>query len=177
MPKVEVVDGLSDTYGLRVHYFPETQDQDPEGRFCVRVDSDDGEWFGLFAEGARRDGAHGCWPVPGGDRHLVCAKGAPYLLDPGPEAAEELKATVLRVFPRDDALVCATSTEVFALRKDRVLWRTRRIALDGLTADLVGDELVGTATTPEGVAAPFRVDMKTGAITGGWEPRRRDEMG
>jgi len=176
--KLELVQEVPDPRDERVVHVPAVEDWNPNDCTCVRAETDDGIWFGAFEKGTRSSHATGCWTVPGGDCHLVCAKGSAYLVDPtAPDRVEELHASVAQVFVRPDGIVCTTLVDAFALRRDRIVWRARRFALDGLKAEVVGEELVGMATTPEGGELPFRVDLKTGAVTGGWEQRRRDEMG
>lgn len=79
---------------------------------------------------------------------------------------------IVQVIPCPGAglLLCVTSFDIEAIGSDGPIWRTRRIALDGMRGvRLDAGALVGLASTPmETEWLKFRVRLADGSVLGGW---------
>ena len=71
--------------------------------------------------------------------------------------------------PRKGLVAVADFVCVALLAATGLVWRTRRVSLDGITFKEVSDRLiVGEAEVPGGVAS-FEVDIASGEVHGGWD--------
>lgn len=131
----------------------------------------DGEpWVGNF----QGDGSTFCSvkPHPDGRRLVVISRGEAYILDPcNRQAVEEIGGCYDDAITIGELLVLSTGTDLRAIGREGVRWRTKRISWDGirnLRLDSNGGVIEGEAWSPFGDDwTPFEVDLHSGAVKGG----------
>jgi hypothetical protein len=110
-------------------------------------------------------------PHPDGARSLVFARGDAWENDPVSREAACVAAevdVVLAVPGSVDLVLCDQGLCLLRLGPDGVVWRTRRLAWDGLHALRVeGDTIVGEAWDLQDVWVAVSVTLATGEATGG----------
>lgn len=135
----------------------------------------DNAWTGLVSNGppSVAPARSGLYATPSPSMLCVVARGDAYLIDvTKPQAWSVVpRSPVIDVRPIVDRrlLIFATPWELVALGEHGLAWQTPRIAVDGLRLeDDDGNELRGVSDpADEDEAAPFRVDLATGAVYGG----------
>jgi hypothetical protein len=129
-------------------------------------------WAGSFRrELARPDSVHF---VPEANAALVIAGARSYWVSLEAEAARSLAPLLFLAasIPSRPLVIGADFTSLFLLSEDGVVWRSRRLALDGISfTDVAADDVRGVATTPSG-PVPFQVDIVGRQVTGGLQSER-----
>lgn len=166
----EVLDGLPATGDLPVQFSATGMGTHSQG-FVVRFHSQvtDGSWVGNFQRGLSHFDqaiAH-----PNGTDVIVVAGGEVYVVDPESRALKEnfggTFTTILAVTERN-LYIFGTTIDFEALGPEGRLWRSKRIALDGLRSVAVdGETLSGEAWCIESEWRPFSLDIRSGKHTGG----------
>jgi hypothetical protein len=103
---------------------------------------------------------------------VVVAGGDLWVVDPNQRTATFLLPAIeeaIEVQRPDGWLFSRQGLAVARFGPKGLLWHTKRLSWDGFDqVTVVGDELTGLAYDPGGDAwVPFRVDIRTGASTGG----------
>ena len=174
MNRWEVLSGLP-AYGPPALNFSATgQGKHREG-LVVRFTTESGDpWVGNFQPGMTGF----CWVVQHPDKEhvIVVAGGEAY-------AVNTCTKTCVLTFggqimwaadiPESGLLLFASLTDVLAVRKTGIAWRSRRISWDGMRdMRIEGSWLIGEAYSPISHPSwrPFRVEVTTGRAEGGTYP-------
>jgi hypothetical protein len=173
MTKCEVLSGLP-PYGPAALNFSATgQGKHREG--CViRFTSEVGDsWVGNFQPGLEGincvmqhpDGAH-VIVVAGGEAYIVCPKARKCEQTFGGQITWSTQISGLGL------LLFVSLTDVLAIDKTGIAWRSRRISWDGFRKlNLEGEWLTGEAYAPFDVPwVPFRRNVANGQVEGGTYP-------
>jgi hypothetical protein len=141
----------------------------------IKVEPHRGEsWFGVFRGGGlTHAGKTGVYTWPNRDKLCVTCAGTAYLVDVhDPRRYEELDAgmvTDVLPLPEYGLVAFADPWEVRAFGAAGLVWRTGRIAVDGLRiTGTEGDCLKGLVDSFEEGQVDFRIDLKTGKVEGGF---------
>lgn len=143
----------------------------PAHATVVRVTTASGQWVGFFQAGM--GGITRAMTAPDPQRALVLAAGDGYLVPVSSPLGAELvnvRMPIRAVVPVQDAhsTLLVSWTDVTALGTDGVLWRTRRLCLDDLEVEHVGQGLVHLRGTFEDISdGTMVVDLGTGEQVGG----------
>ncbi|HEY2578986.1 MAG TPA: hypothetical protein VGI74_21985 [Streptosporangiaceae bacterium] len=133
-----------------------------------------GPWTGVaHANSMRaRDAVSGLVTTPNPDGLCVLARGTAYLVDVTDHSYRFVvsSAPVTGVAPvlRARLLALATPWDVTGIGPDGVIWRTERLAIDGLRLDEADEtRLIGVADLESDEPREFVIDLRTGAHEGG----------
>ena len=141
----------------------------------LEVNPSDGEsWIGGFECGPGR--LTGLFATPSPDVVCVVVKGqgfwVPVLLPGDVEIIRSLPIQEVFAIPGKPILVFADYTELEAYGEGGFLWRTERLAWDGLkVTEVTAETIRGMAwDSPANREVPFAVDTESGASEGGSSP-------
>jgi hypothetical protein len=118
----------------------------------------------------------GEWSTPNPDVACLVERGAAYLVDvnaPTKWTTVETHGpvTLVKEATRADALLLCSDWAVTAVGAAGVLWSTRRLSIERLRIDSVGDAFaLGVADPDDDAAVGFSIDLRTGIVTGGFPP-------
>ena len=170
MTKWEVLPGLP-PYGPPALNFSATGHGTHTEGYVVRFESENGEsWVGNFK--SRFLSFCNVSQHPDGEKVVVVAGGTAYVISPRTrECLQTFGAQIEWTgwLLTEGLLLFASLTDVLALDKDGIRWRSRRISWDGLRKlSVVGVWLTGEAYTPlEDEWRPFRLNALNGVVEGG----------
>lgn len=144
-----------------------------DGGVLIEVVSESGRWDGLVANApdSLPSAVSGIYSTPSSHVVAVIAKGDAYFIDvEDPEgwwALEDAPIVAVRSAVGDGLLVLATSRRVVGVGADGVVWRTPRLAVDGISVGQpAGSELSGVAD-PRDEHQEFVIDLRSGKHRGG----------
>jgi hypothetical protein len=165
----EVLPGLP-PYGDLPKFFSYTGTEHFKEAFVIRFFPRDGEpWVGNFKHGGTSfDDVY--YFVESGTA-VVISHGAGYLVDVDRAILIDSfgGAASLAVEVREfELLVLVSSTNLIGVNGSGVLWKSKRIAWDGIrNLEIEGRFITGEAWSFEDVWIPFRLDAATGEHSGG----------
>lgn len=173
----EIVNQLPGSQATRHFYYPGASIAGGGDGVMVRVEPKDGSpWFGTFAFGKfGPKGSTKVIPLPDGQRLCVVSRGAGYVVSANdPLAWEEVSGipiTDVREILEVGLVVFANHTKLLAYGEDGLVWRTRRLAWDGLKITEVNNRSITGEywDIRDEDTRTFKVDVATGASTGGVE--------
>lgn len=144
------------------------------GGALVEVFADRSTWAGLVANAPESvAAAHtGVYSTPAPSVVCVVARGDAYLIDvDAPErwwVLEDAPVVAVRSAPADRLLVLATPRRVVAVGVDGVVWRTPRLAIDGIQLGEPADGRLPGVADPRDDAEEFVIDLRDGRHDGGF---------
>ncbi len=171
--KFRILEGLPATGDLPIQFSATGMGMHSEGLVIAFSSESSGEsWVGNFQRGLSNfDDAvrH-----PNGVDVIVVAGGEAYVVNPATHSLQEnfggAFETISEV-PDAKYLIFGTSTDFVAVGPAGRVWRSERIALDGVRSlHLDGLTLKGEADNGFDKWLPFSVDVLTGACDPWWEP-------
>lgn len=136
-------------------------------------------WIGVFAFGdISGKGTSGLFTTPDPDRLCVISRGVGYLVDANiPEKWEAIRSIPIldvRLIPSHCIIVFANYTELVAYGLKGIVWRTKRLAWDGLKiTEVTGSHICGEYEDVQTEQiGTFMVDLSNGSHEGGIEEMR-----
>jgi hypothetical protein len=145
-----------------------------DGGVLVEVITKGGEWDGLVANARESvSAAHsGIYSTPSPHVVAVVARGDAHFIDVNaPErwwVLEDSPVVAVRSAASDGLLVLATPWRVAAVGPDGVVWRTPRLAIDGIGLDEPSDGEISGVADPDDEQQGFVIDLRTGLHRGGF---------
>jgi hypothetical protein len=140
-----------------------------DGGVLIEVFGAGAGWTGLVANAPESvSAAHsGVYSTPSPVVLCVVARGEAYFIDvnapDGWWALEDAPVVVVRCAVAENLLVLATPWRVIAVSDSGVVWRTSRVAIDGISlGEPAGGELVGVADPDDDEARDFAVELRSG---------------
>ncbi len=173
MPTYEYAPAFLPSAGQTIHEFRQPgQSSEVQGPLVKVVLHNDGSWYGVFQDGDAALAQAYCGPSP--DHLCMIAKGAGYIV---PVAALQ-KYVVVRAkpivqvdrIPGRDMLILSDYSNIAAYDERGMGWLAEGVSLDGISLSRITSEYIdgiaaGDDTSP---AVPFRVDVSTGHVEGGF---------
>jgi hypothetical protein len=133
-----------------------------------------GSWVGLAHPGASRghDTVSGLVATPNPKSLCVLVHGTAYVVDVTDRTyylvPVSTAVTTIAPIPAAGVLLLGTPWFVIGVGQDGVLWRSGRLAIDGLRIDEADDlHLIGVADPESAEPREFVIDLRTGAHEGG----------
>ncbi len=135
-------------------------------------------WIGMFESGGLGEGASEAHACPHPAQLCIVVGGLAYLVnaESPSDGATPLLTPVTQIVAVDNPpqLLLVTFSELVALGRSGIVWRSGRVALDGLRVEtVVGDELHCVADNMEGGSDRLVLDPTSGEQTSG---RRLDSI-
>jgi len=129
------------------------------------------EWYGVFQEGDYPLSAMYCGPSP--DHLCVVAGGEAYIV-PVAEPRRYLRVATYPVLevhriPQREVLAFVDFIHIVAYSTTGILWRSKRVSVDGMRITSVGPAYIEGVTDGDEIVPgrPFRIDVESGFVEGG----------
>lgn len=157
-------------YGPLATPFPARYGRTGQEGLVVEFDNDEkGKWVGNFRPGHfKYSGVH---RTPDSNNLLVVNRGHAYIVDPVTRNLimddDWLAEDLWEVSNPDGFVVNRQGIEFFRLGSGEVIWRTRRISLDGFRDLEISDSHLHGLADTVGAWVQFEVDLLTGRSRGG----------
>lgn len=156
---------------LRVHTFSRPGSGPVSSGVLLRVRPEVGDsWIGVFAPGSLATRATtGVYTSPDPNSLCVVARGDGYLVDTNspPDFTCVKASPIMAVYPivGQGFLIFCDPWEVFAYNKNGLLWRTGRIAIDGISIiDISANIIRGVADRMDTPESEFIIELENGTV-------------